>query len=470
MGKITTGKIKNVSLIAHGGAGKTSLAEAMLFDSQSINRLGKVGDGTTVSDYDSEEIKRKISINSTLAPIEWKSNKINLIDTPGYADFISEVKAVLRISDAAIVLVDALAGAETQTGKVWKMADEQSLPRLIFINKMDKENADFEKALESLKNTFEASFVAIQLPVGANKDFKGVIDLVKMKSLAFKNGKMAEEAIPDDLKSKVDEYAKVLIEAVAETDDELLTKYLEEETLTPEEIIEGLKKATKSGEIVPVFCGSATENIGISPLLNAIIEYLPSPDERSETTGLNPKTKEEEIRKPAESEPFCALVFKTLSDPYIGRLNFVRVYSGTLKADSQIYNITTKRREKVGHMFQMLGKEQKDVKEAIAGDIVAVPKLSNTHTGDTLCDEPKPIMLNKTVFPVPVFSIAVEPKSKGDDEKLGSSLTKLPEEDPTFTVKREHEIGQTIISGMGSVHLEVKINKLKHKFGVDSTT
>ncbi|MDO8885689.1 elongation factor G [Candidatus Oleimmundimicrobium sp.] len=470
MGEITTSKIRNVSLVAHGGTGKTSLAEAALFTSQAINRLGKVDDGTTVTDYDPEEIKRKISTNSTLAYLEWRSNKINLIDTPGYADFIGEVKAALRVSDAAIVLVDGLAGVKVQTEIAWKMADERNLPRLVFINKMDKENASFEKALESLKKTFKNSFVTIQLPIGANKDFKGIIDIIKMRSLTFKNGKVTEDAIPDNLKPMTDKYAKILTEAVAETDDNLLTKYLEEKPLSSEEILEGLKKATKSGQIVPILCGSATENIGINPLLDTIIDYLPSPDERPAAKGTNLKTKEEETCKPIENEPLSALVFKTLSDPYIGKLNFARIYSGTLKADSEIYNSTTKHKEKVSHLLQVIGKEQKDIKEAIAGDIVAIPKLSNTHTGDTLCDELKPIVFEKMTFPEPIFSIALEPKSKNDDGKLGTSLNKLTEEDPTFKVKRDHETGQTIISGMGNVHLEVKVSKLKQKFGVEAIT
>jgi len=464
--KTTTRKIRNVSITAHGGTGKTSLSEGMLFNSKNISRLGKVDDGSTVSDYDPEEIKRKISINAALTPVEWEENKINLIDTPGYADFISEVKASLQISDGAIILVDALMGVETQTEIVWKMANERNLPRLIFVNKMDKEDANFEKDLESLKSTLDNSVTAVQLPLGTDKEFKGVIDLVKMRALIFNNGKIIEEAIPEELQPTVEKYLKILTEAIAETDDDLLTKYLEEEPLTPEEIISGLKKAVKKGKIIPVFCGSALKNIGIQPLLDAVIDYLPSPDEMPEVKGKNPKTNEEEVRKPIEDEPFCALVFKTISDPYIGKLNFVRVYSGTLKTDSHIYNATNKNKEKVGHLFQMQGKEQKEIKEAGAGDIVAIPKLSHTHTGDTLCDESRPIVLKKIDFPEPIFSIAIDTKRKEDEEKLATSLTKLAEEDPTFTIRRDHDVGQTIISGMGNVHLEVKINKLKQKFGV----
>ncbi len=466
--KTTTRKIRNVGITAHGGTGKTSLSEGMLFNSKNISRLGKVDDGSTVSDYDPEEIKRKISINAALTPVEWEENKINLIDTPGYADFISEVKASLQISDGAIILVDALMGVETQTEIVWKMANERNLPRLIFVNKMDKEDANFEKDLESLKSTLDNSVTAVQLPLGTDKEFKGVIDLVKMRALTFNNGKIIEEAIPEELQPTVEKYLKILTEAIAETDDDLLTKYLEEEPLTPEEIISGLKKAVKKGKIIPVFCGSALKNIGIQPLLDAVIDYLPSPDEMPEVKGKNPKTNEEEVRKPIEDEPFCALVFKTISDPYIGKLNFVRVYSGTLKTDSHIYNATNKNKEKVGHLFQMQGKEQKEIKEAGAGDIVAIPKLSHTHTGDTLCDESRPIVLKKIDFPEPIFSIAIDTKRKEDEEKLATSLTKLAEEDPTFTIRRDHDVGQTIISGMGNVHLEVKINKLKQKFGVET--
>jgi len=468
MEKTTTSKIRNVSIAAHRGTGKTSLSEGMLFNSKSISRLGKVDDGSTVSDYDPEEIKRKISINATLASVEWKENKINLIDTPGYTDFISEVKASLQISDGAIILVDAPMGVETQTEIIWKMANERNLPRLVFINKMDKDNADFEKALESLKSTLDNSVTAVQLPLGTDKEFKGVIDLVKMRALTFNNGKITEEAIPEELQPTVEKYLKILTEAIAETDDDLLTKYLEEESLTSEEIISGLKRAVKKGKIIPVFCGSALKNTGVQPLLDAVIDYLPSPDEMPEVKGKNPKTNEEEVRKPIENKPFCALVFKTISDPYIGKLNFVRVYSGTLKTDSHIYNATNKNKEKVGHLLQMQGKEQKEIKEAGAGDIVAIPKLSHTHTGDTLCDESRPIILKKIDFPEPIFSIAIDVKKKEDEEKLATSLTKLAEEDPTFTIRRDHDVGQTIISGMGNVHLEVKINKLKQKFGVET--
>ncbi|HDP70504.1 MAG TPA: elongation factor G [Actinobacteria bacterium] len=470
MGKTATNKIRNVCIVAHRGTGKTSLTEAMLFDSKSISRLGRIDDGSTTSDYDAEENKRKISISATLAPAEWRENKINFIDTPGYADFISEVIGALRISDGALFLVDAVVGVEVQTEVIWKMAKEKNIPKLVFINKMDKENADFDKTLKSLKDTFGSSVTAIQLPIGKNKGFKGVIDLVKMKALTFSDGKMTEETIPKELQATSDEYMKALAEAVAETDDDLLTKYLEEETLEPKEVLSGLKRAAKSGEIIPVLCGSALENIGVNPLLDAVIDYLPSPDEKPETRGTNPKTNEEEIRKPSENEPLCALVFKTLSDPYIGRLNFVRIYSGILKADSHIYNTTNRKKERVSHLLQMLGKEQRDIREAIAGDIVAIPKLSDTHTGDTLCEESSPIILEKIDFPEPIFSIALEPKSKGDEEKLGTSLNKLTEEDPTFRVKRDHEINQTAISGMGNVHLEVKINKLKQKFGVEAVT
>ncbi|MGE5559611.1 MAG: elongation factor G [Chloroflexota bacterium] len=471
MKKYPIDRLRNIGLIGHGGSGKTSLAEALLFDAGAIDRLGKTEDGNTTMDYDPEEIRRGITINSSIAPAEWKDHKINIIDTPGYFDFVGEVKAGLRVVDAAISVIDAVSGVEVGTELTWRYADEYHLPRLLFVNKMERENANFEQAVESAIQMFGNNIVPVQLPIGAEAKFRGVVDLVGMRAYTFDaTGKKVEEGdIPADLAGKAAEYRTKLIEAAAETDDALLEKYLEGNELTADEVRTGLAKGVRAGKIVPVCCGSAGKNIGIQPLLDVIINNLPSPADRGEATGVNPKSKAEEKRQPADNAPFSALVFKTMADPYVGKLTIFRVYSGTLKSDSHAYNANKGRDERIGQLLLIKGKTQEPVAEVSAGDLCAVAKLQETTTNETLCDEANPIMFAPATFPHPVYHVAVMPKSKGDEDKIGSGLARLAEEDPTFSFRKDPVTMQTVISGMGDQHLEIITDRLKRKFGTDVT-
>ncbi len=467
MKNYATNYLRNVCLISHGGAGKTSIAEAMLFDAGMVNRMGKVEDENTVTDYDPEEKKRKISINAALAPCEWKGYKINVIDTPGYFDFVGEVKSGLRVSDGAVVVVCAVSGIEVGTEQVWKYADDYEMPRVVFINKVDRENANFFKVLDDLREKFGQNIVPFQLPIGQEEDFKGAVDLVAMKGMLFEGKSQKETDIPEELQEHIDKYREMIIEAVAESDDELLMKYLEGEELTDEEIKTGLRDGVLNGKIVPVLCGSAAKNMGIQPLMDTIINYLPSPADRPSVTGKVPESEETVERKADVNEPFAALVFKTMADPYVGKLSLFRVYSGSLKSDSIVYNSSKDKEEKIGQLFVMRGKEQINVSKVEAGDLAAVAKLQHTTTSDTLCDKNHPIVLKPINFPRPVVAASAEPKSEGDEEKISTGLARLAEEDPTFEVYKDTEAGQTIIKGIGDLHLEVIINKLAKKFGTE---
>jgi elongation factor G len=463
-------KIRNVALISHGGAGKTSLVEAMLYTTETVNRLGKVEAGNTTTDFDPDEIKRQVTISTALAPLEWKGVKINLLDTPGFFDFVGEVQGALRVADGAIVVVCAVSGVEVGTEKVWGYADDYKLPRLVYINKIDRENANFDAALEQLRKFFGLKVFPLQFPLGQESSFRGVIDLVKMKALVYtdKTGlSMQEEEIPADLLAKAEELREKLIEAAAEADDELMEKYLEEEPLSEEEIWAALRKGTLEGKIVPVLCGAGTINYGVQPLLDLLVSALPSPADRPPVQGTLPGKEEEVLRKADTSEPPSALVFKTLADPYVGRINYFRVYSGMLKADSQVYNASKDKMERVGNIFFMRGKNQIPANEIKAGDIGAVAKLAATATGDTLSDKSSPVVFPPINFPVPVISFAVEPKSKGDEEKVSASFNRFLEEDPTFRVERNTETKEIIISGMGDMHLDVIVDRLAQKFGVE---
>ncbi len=468
MKKFSTPNIRNVVLVGHGGTGKTSLNEAMLFTLGAITRLGKIEDGSTVSDYDPDEIKRKISINVSLSYGEYKNCKINMIDTPGYADFIGEVISSLRVAENALLVIDAVSGVEVQAEKAWGYASDYGLSPLVFVNKMDKENADFFEALTGAVESFGNSVIPVQLPVGKESTFQGVIDLIKMKACFTKGGKVIEEDIPADLLAQAEEYREKLIEKIAESDDRLLEKYLEGEELKPEELISGLRVGIKSKNLVPVLCGSATKNAGIQSLMEVIVDYLPSPADEKEIKGISSQTNEEITRTPDENDTFSAFVFKTMTDPYVGRLNYVRVYSGNLKADSVVYNAVKRKKEKIGHIFYLRGKIQEETKEVPAGDIAVIPKLAETETNDALCDEAKPIVFESVKFPEPLISVAVEPKTKGDEEKISTSLAKLAEEDVTLKVYRNPETKQTVVSGIGDVHLEVLMDRLKRKFGVET--
>ena len=471
MKNYNTGQIRNVALISHGVAGKTSLAEAMLYTSGAITRLGKVDAGNTTTDFDQDEIKRQVTISTALAPLEWKGVKVNLLDTPGFFDFIGEVQGALRVADSAIVAVCAVSGVEVGTEKVWSYADAYNLPRLVFINKIDRENANFDAVLEQLRQFFGVKVFPLQFPLGQENSFKGVIDLVKMKALVYTDNTglaLQEEDIPAELQEKALNLREKLVEAAAEADDELMEKYLEEEPLSEEEINRALRIGTLEGKIVPVLCGSGIMNYGIQPLLDLVTSALPSPADRPPAPGTLPgKADEEVVRKADPGEPLSALVFKTLADPYVGRVNYFRVYSGTLKADSQVFNFNKEKAERIGSLFFMRGKNQIQTDQVIAGDIGAVAKLAVTGTGDTLGDKNNPIVFPPIEFPEPVISFAVEPKSKGDEEKVSAGLARFLEEDPTFRVERNTETKQIIISGMGDMHLDVIVERLSKKFGVD---
>jgi elongation factor G len=452
--------LRNVALMSHGGAGKTSLAEAMLFTVKATSRLGRVDDGTSILDYDPEEVRRQITINTAIAPIEWNNHKINVLDTPGYFDFVGEVIAAGRVADSALIVVCASSGVEVGTEKAWEYADAAELPRMIFINKMDRENADFDKVVDQLREFFGPKVVPVQLPMGNAQDFSGIIDLVKGKAFG-KDGK--EMAIPGDLQDAVDAARDALMEAVSVADDELMMKYLEGEPLTDEEIGEALRLGTKSGDVVPVFCGSAAQGAGINLLLDHIVSCAPSPVERKAEGTL----KGEAITVNTDDAALCAQVFKTMADPYVGKLTLFRVFSGTIKSDSTVFNTRSGKDERIGQLFVIKGKEQIAVTQIGPGDIGAVAKLQDTNTNDTLATKDRPVQLKPIDFPAPSMTMAAAPKAKGDEDKISSGLTRLAEEDPTFKVEKSSETGQTLISGMGDLHLEVMCSRLKSKFGAD---
>jgi elongation factor G len=465
-----TAQIRNVALISHGGAGKTSLAEALLFTSKAIKRLGKIEAGNTTTDFDADEIKRQVTIGTALAPLEWNDAKINLLDTPGFFDFSGDVQAALRVVDSAVIVVCGVSGVEVGTEKVWNYADQYELPRLIFINKLNRENANFDATLAQLRQSFGSKVFPLQFPIGQEDNFKGVVDLVELKAIHYDGSdglSCSEEEIPAELRDKAEELREQLIEAAAEADDELMEKYLEEEPISEEEIRAALRKGTLTGTIVPVLCGSATLNYGIQPLLAHLVNALPSPAERPPWIGQRPGEEENVSRKPERGAPFSAFVFKTIADPYVGRINYFRVCSGSLKADSQIYNANKDKMERLGNVFLMRGKNQIPTNEIVAGDIGAVAKLAVTATGDTLCEKANPVLFAPIAFPEPVISFAIEPKSKGDEEKVSAGLNRFLEEDPTFRVERNTETKEIIISGLGDMHLDVIVERLFSKFGVE---
>ncbi|MFC1947638.1 elongation factor G [Chloroflexota bacterium] len=455
--------IRNIVLLSHNGAGKTSISEAALFDSDAINRLGKVENGTTTSDYDEAEAKHNISINLSVLPCEWTDTKINIIDTPGYTDFIAEVKAGMRVCEGAVVVICAASGIEVGTQQRWDDCEEAGLPRFLFVNKMDRENVDFIRTVNELQEKFGIHCVPIQLPVGSQANFQGVVDLLTLKSYTGNEGKEGE--IPADMQDQVETYREKLIEAAAEFDDTLLEKYLGGEDLSMEELNNGLRQSVAAGKVVPILAGSGTKNIGIRQLLDAIKEYLPSPVD-CEVATIN-KSGEQEMVKPGKDSPLAALVFKTTADPYVGKLTYFRVYNGVFKSNSQVYNANHQESERIGQIFTLRGKTQEPATEIPAGDIGGVAKLNVTSTGDTLCTQDKPVKLAPITFPNPVFSQAVYPKTKADLDKLGPALTRLVEEEPTMHVRRDTETGETILSGMGETQLDVAAEEIQSKFGVN---
>ena len=461
----TTEQVRNVVLLSHSGAGKTSLSEAMLFNSGAINRLGKVDQGNTTSDYDPDEVKRQTSIYLALLPCEWQGFKVNTIDTPGYADFVAEVKSAVRVADGAVIVVCAASGVEVGTELGWGYADEQEIPRLIFVNKMDRENADFFRVMEEIRANFGNKCVPIEIPIGAQDDFQGVVDLIRMKS--YSGPQWQEGEIPDSLKERAGEFREKLVEAVAETDDDLIAKYLEGEELTEEEIVQGLRAGATGGQVVPVLAGSAGRNLGAARLLDAICHYLPSPLDREHLTAVNPTTKQEETISSDAAGPLAALVFKTSADPYVGKLTYFRVYNGTIYSDSTVWNSSRERQERIGQLYVLRGKNQEPVPHLIAGDIGAVAKLAETTTGDTVCGRDHPLIMPTIEFPQPTMSFAVHPKTKADLDKLGSSLARLVEEDPSLQVHRDGDTLETVLSGVGDAQLEVAAEKMLRKFGVN---
>uniref|UniRef100_C6E792 Elongation factor G n=1 Tax=Geobacter sp. (strain M21) TaxID=443144 RepID=C6E792_GEOSM len=470
MGRYETAKLRNLGIVAHGGAGKTSLAEAILFDAGMIDRLGRVDDGTSTMDYEPEEVKRRISITSSLDHCEWKGCSIHLVDTPGYGNFIADTRACMRTLDCAVVILSAISGVKVQTEEVWQWANEFEIPRIAFVNKMDRERASFFRAIDDMEKALGARGVAVQIPLGAEENFEGVIDLVRMKAYRYQkdgSGKFSEEDIPADYLAEAQRLRDLMVETVAEAYDALTEKFLETGELTEEEIVDGLRVGTLRSTFTAVFCGSATSNIGVAQLLDGICAYLPSPLDRTKAVGIDPKTEQVIERAPAESEPFSALVFKTTSDPYTGKITIFRVYSGVLNSDSLVYNSTKEVQERIGQIYELEGKKQHPIKQAVAGDIVAVAKLKETVTGDTLCDETKPVVYEPAQPLQPVISFAIEPKTKADEDKIHSALQRMIEEDPTIESHRDPQTREFIISGMGQVHLEVIVEKMKRKFGAD---
>jgi elongation factor G len=470
MSDIDVDKIRNIAVIAHGGAGKTTLVEAMLFNSGSIDRLGNVEDGTTTTDYEPEEIARKITVTSSSAFCNWNGYKINLIDTPGFINFIEDSRGCLKAVDGAIIIVSAISGVKAETEKIWRYACEFEIPAVVFINKMDKDTANFSRVIGEAERAFGMEALLLQVPVGVGNSFTGVVDLIKMKAVKFNNGNAEEFDIPSDLLPEVEEYRKKLVEKIAESDDTLLEKYLEGGGLSDEEIIKGVREGSLTKRFMPVTYGSAVRNIAIPQLLDTAILCLPSPVEMAQISpirGKNPKDGKEVERKPLQKEPFSAYVFKTIADPFAGRLSIFRVYSGTLKADSNILNASKGAKERIGQVFYLMGKKQIPAQAIGSGEIGVVAKLKETFTGDTLSDESNPIVFEKLRFADPIISYAIAPKSKGDEEKVSVSLSKILEEDPTLSFQRDEETKEMLLSGMGQVHLEVTLERLKRKFGVE---
>jgi len=464
---IDIGKIRNVGIVGHGGVGKTSLVEGMLFAAGAVTRLGRVDDGSTTTDFDPDEIKRKISINTSVAYCDWKGHRINLVDTPGYGDFIADARAGLRVVEAAVVVVDAVAGVQVQTEKVWKFATEYTLPCVVVVNRLDRERSDFFRTFESLGRRLKGRLVALHIPLGEESGFRGFVDLVKMKAVTFAGGKPTEGEIPADLGDRAKEYREKLVEAAAETDDDLLSKYLEEGTLGEAEMLKALRAGITEGKLVPVLCAAASKSIGIHALLDLIVDSLPSPAARPEVAGTDLKAKQAATRAADPKVPVTALVFKTLSDPHIGKLSLFRVTSGTLRADSTLLNPGRGARERMGHVSWLQGKTQKNVEALGAGEIGVAQKLKETQTGDTLCEETHPFELPKITFPEAAISFAIQPKTRGDEDKISTALARIAEEDPTVHYHFDPETKQLLVSGVGSLHVEMVVERMKRKYNVD---
>ena len=469
MKSYTIENLRNIGLIGHGGSGKTSLIEALLFHTGNTDRLGKVEEGTTVSDFDPEEKKRGVSLSASIAPIEFNNTKINLVDIPGYFDFSGELIQGMRSVDVATIVVSGVSGVKVGTEKAWDYCNKIKLPRTFFINKLDRENSSYDRTLAQLKDKFGISVVPVQYPIGIEDEFKGVINVISKKARIHdpKTGEIKEIDVPAELLEKIDDCKRMIMEAVAETNEELLDKYFNEGELSDEEIYHGLIEGCATGDIAPVMCGSALKVIGMRCFLEDVVECFPSPKYSIPQKALNVKDNEEVFIGLDENKPFSALVFKTIADPFVGKISLFRVITGKLTNEITVVNSNKDKTEKLANIFFMRGKNQIPTKEVVAGDIAAVAKLQYTETGDTLCDINNKIIYDKMNFPKPNISMAVLPKSKGDEDKISASLQKLLEEDPTFTVSRDTENAETIISGVGETHLEVIASKLKNKFGAE---
>ena len=475
MSQIPLHKIRNIGIIAHIDAGKTTTTERILFYSGRIHRMGEVHEGTAVTDWMAQERERGITITAAAITANWVDSRsgeeaqINIIDTPGHIDFTAEVQRSLRVLDGGIVVFDAVAGVEPQSETVWRQADTYHVPRICFVNKMDRVGADFDRTVGMIVDRLGADPLPIQLPWGAEEDFQGVIDLLTMKALRYSDalGASPETAeIPEEVRDAAETARAAMIERIAETDEELTTLYLEGEEISNEQLIKGLRNAVIRNDIVPILCGSALKNKGVQPLLDAIVRYLPSPLDVPPVVGLDPRTEEEKIRFADPEEPFAALVFKIVTDPFVGRLAYVRVYSGTLASGSMVYNANKERRERIGRLLQMHADKREEIDVCRAGDIAAIVGLKQSLTGETLSDRSNEILLETIEFPAPVIGIAVEPKSKADQDRMADGLLKLAEEDPTFQVRYDDQTGQTIISGMGELHLQIIVDRLKREFRV----
>nr|WP_304150553.1 elongation factor G [Mitsuokella multacida] len=463
-------KTRNIGIMAHIDAGKTTTTERILFYTGVNHKIGEVHDGAATMDWMVQEQERGITITSAATTCHWKNHRINIIDTPGHVDFTVEVERSLRVLDGAVAVLTARGGVEPQTETVWRQAENYNVPRMAYVNKMDITGADFFNVIKMMKERLNANAVAIQLPIGAEDDFKGIIDLVKMEAIVYEDdlGKVEDEvAIPDDMKDQAEEYREILLEALSELDDDFMEKYLGGEEITEDEIKAVIRKGTVACKLCPVTCGTSYRNKGVQPLLDAIVDYMPSPTDIPPIAGINPETGEEDHRPSSDEAPFSALAFKIMTDPYVGKLAFFRVYSGILDGGSYVYNSTKGKKERIGRILQMHANHRKEIERVYSGDIAAAVGLKDTTTGDTLCDEEHPIILESMVFPDPVISVAVEPSTKNDQEKMGVALQKLAEEDPTFRVRTDQETGQTIISGMGELHLQIIVDRMLREFKVD---
>ncbi|MFA5881335.1 MAG: elongation factor G [Eubacteriales bacterium] len=469
--KFSLERTRNIGIMAHIDAGKTTTTERILFYTGKVHKIGEVHDGAATMDWMVQEQERGITITAAATTCEWKGHRINIIDTPGHVDFTMEVERSLRVLDGAVAVFCSVGGVEPQSETVWRQADKYGVPRIAFINKMDRVGADFFRGLSMIKERLGANPVALQLPIGSEDKFQGVIDLVTKKARVYTDdlGTTSEVAeIPEDLAELAAEYREKIIEAVAEADEELMMKYLEGQELTEEEIKNGIRKATIAVKFIPVFCGSAFKNKGVQPLLDAVVDYMPSPVDVPAIKGVNPDTGLEDVREAKDDIAFSALAFKIMADPYVGKLAFFRVYSGAQKSGSYIFNSTKNKKERIGRILQMHANHREEISEVYTGDIAAAVGLKNVSTGDTLCDEKDPIVLEQMEFPEPVIDVAIEPKTKADQEKMGFALQKLADEDPTFRIRTDTETGQVIISGMGELHLEIIVDRMLREFKVDA--